>query len=167
MMNGKEILREMHAGDIKPVIDIFNHYAVSGFAAYPEKPVAEQFFKVLTEGAYSKYVLENNGLIVGFGLLRPFLPFTAFKATGMLTYFILPEHTRRQLGTLLLNRLTADAEAMGIQMLIVNIASKNESSIRFHEKHGFAEAGRLHNAGSKFGESFDVVWMEKNISSGR
>jgi L-amino acid N-acyltransferase YncA len=28
---------------------------------------------------------------------------------------------------------------------------------------GFTEVGRLQNAGSKFGEPFDVIWMQKML----
>jgi phosphinothricin acetyltransferase len=83
--------------------------------------------------------------------------------TGMLTYFILPEFTGKGLGSRLLERLTAEAEKMGMTSLVANMASKNTASILFHTRHEFTEAGRLHNAGTKFGERFDVVWMQKDL----
>jgi phosphinothricin acetyltransferase len=47
--------------------------------------------------------------------------------------------------------------------LVANMASKNKESIRFHMNHGFTEVGRLHDAGTKFGEPFDVIWMQKML----
>jgi len=47
--------------------------------------------------------------------------------------------------------------------LVANMASKNAASILFHARHGFTEVGRLRNAGTKFGERFDVVWMQKEL----
>jgi len=78
----------------------------------------------------------------------------------MLTYFIQPEYTRMSLGKNLLDRLTNDAKKMGMTSLVANMTSKNKASIQFHLRYGFTEVGRLHNAGSKFGEPFDMIWMQ-------
>ena len=132
----------------------------------PHIPTARflrRLFDFLRQGTLAFYVLEGKEGVVGFGLLKPFMPFLAFSKTGMLTYFIAPEYTRRGLGAKLLDALTNDAQDLGINLLVANLASKNEPSLRFHRHHGFTEAGRLHEAGAKFGEPFDVVWMEKAI----
>ena len=156
-------IRPARDTDREAVLSIFNHYASTGYAAYPEKPVTEHFYSHLREGNFSFYVLEAPSGVVGFGLTKPLLPFPAFAKCCMLTYFILPEFMNRGLGTRLLNRLTRDAEKMGLGMMVANMASRNEPSIRFHLKNGFKESGRLRNVGTKFGESFDVIWMQKEI----
>jgi L-amino acid N-acyltransferase YncA len=156
-------IREVHESDHESIIAIFNYYAATSYAAYPEIPVNDRFFAFLREGALAFYVLECGANVVGFGLMKPLLPFPSFMATGMLTYFIRPEYTCRHLGKKLLDRLTGDAKKMGMTSLVANMASKNRSSIRFHLRQGFTEVGRLHNAGSKFGEPFDMVWMQKML----
>jgi len=159
----KTVIREVRESDHGSIIAIFNYYAATSYAAYPDIPVNEWFFAFLQEGAFAFYVLECESNVVGFGLMKPLLPFPAFMTTGLLTYFIQPEYTRLHLGRKLLDRLTADAKKMGITSLVANMASKNRSSIRFHLQQGFTEVGRLHNAGSKFGEPFDMVWMQKRV----
>ena len=162
-MEGDVIVREALDSDRDAVIAIFNYYAATSYAAYPEIPVNERFFGFLREGTLAFFVIEHRTGIVGFGLIKPVLPFPAFMATGMLTYFILPEFTGNGLGNRLLERLTVEAKKIGMTSLVANMASKNAASIRFHTSHGFTEAGRLHNAGMKFGEPFDVVWMQKEL----
>jgi phosphinothricin acetyltransferase len=156
-------IREMQESDGDEVMRIFNHYARTSYAAYPDGPLPAQFFAPLREGALSAVVLENNGEIAGFGLLKPFLPFAAFRKTGMVTYFIAPEFTGRGLGTSLLARLKGDAKKAGQKILVANISSKNEASIRFHVKQGFTVAGSLAGVGEKFGEPFDVIWMQRAV----
>lgn len=156
-------IRPVRDTDRDAVITIFNHYAAGGYAAYPEQPVTEHFFEYLREGSFSFMILEAPCGVVGFGLTKPFLPFPAFAKCCMLTYFILPEYMNRGLGTRLLDRLTSDAKKQGLMIMVANMASKNEPSVRFHRKNGFEEAGRLRNVGTKFGESFDVIWMQKEI----
>ena len=157
------VIREMQESDRDAVMRIFSHYAATGFAAYPEGPVPPQFFSILWEGALSAIVLEGDDAVAGFGFLRPFLPFPAFRKTGMLTYFLAPDSVGRGLGTRLLERLAVDAKNKGITRLVANMSSKNEASLRFHTRHGFTLAGTLANVGEKFGEPFDIVWMQRNV----
>jgi phosphinothricin acetyltransferase len=162
MADGIQI-REMQESDSTAVMRIFNHYATTSFAAYPEGPLPSSFFSLLWEGALSSIVLDDAGRVAGFGLLKPFLPFPAFKKTGMLTYFIAPENTGQGYGTRVLGRLMDNARNVGIKVLVANMSSRNETSIRFHKRHGFSEAGNLAGVGEKFGEPFDVLWMQRVV----
>ena len=162
-MTAEMQIRGMEESDRDAVMQIFNHYAKTSFAAYPEGPLPPQFFTPLREGALSAIVLEGDTGIAGFGLLKPFLPFPSFRKTGMLTYFVAPEFTGTGLGTRLLKRLVEDAKKNGMKTLLANISSKNEGSIRFHRKQGFTIAGTLQGVGEKFGEPFDVVWMQRPV----
>lgn len=162
-MTGKMKIREMQESDCDAVMRIFNHYAATSFAAYPDGPLPPQFFAFLREGAHSAIVLEGDGGIAGFGLLKPFLPFPVFRKTGMLTYFIAPEVVGKGLGGRLLERLSEDAKKKGMTLLVANMSSKNEASIRFHRRHGFSEVGNLAGVGEKFGEVFGVVWMLRAV----
>jgi len=92
-MTGEITIREMQESDRDAVMRVFNHYAATSFAAYPDSPLPLSFFSFLREGALSALVLESNGDVVGFGFLKSFLPFPAFRKTGMLTYFIAPDTT--------------------------------------------------------------------------
>ena len=162
-MPGGMKLRDMQESDREAVMRIFNHYAATSFAAYPDGPLPPQFFVPLREGSVSAIVLEGDGGITGFGLLKPFLPFPVFRKSGMLTYFLAPEATGKGLGIRLLEQLTLDAKKQGMTMLVANMSSKNEASIRFHKRHGFSEAGNLAAVGEKFGEPFGVLWMQRTV----
>lgn len=162
-MESEMHIREMQESDRDAVMRIFNHYAVTSFAAYPDGPLPPRFFPHLTEGALSAIVMDDGGGVAGFGLLKPFLPFAAFKKTGILTYFIAPEFTGRRLGTRVLGVLLEDAKKHGLKTLVANISSKNEASIRFHAKQGFTISGNLTGVGEKFGEPFDVIWMQRAV----
>jgi L-amino acid N-acyltransferase len=162
-MTGGMKIRDMQERDRDAVMRIFNHYAATSFAAYPDGPLPPQFFELLREGAISAVVLENDSGVAGFGLLRPFFPFPAFRKSGMLTYFLAPETTGKGLGNRLLEQLVLDAKKKGMTMLVANMSSKNEASIRFHKRHGFSEAGNLAGVGEKFGEPFGVLWMQRAV----
>jgi phosphinothricin acetyltransferase len=48
-----------------------------------------------------------------------------------------------------------------MKSLLANVSSRNEASLNFHLKNGFVECGRFKDVGTKFGEYFDVVWLQK------
>jgi len=157
------VVRQARDGDSRVVLSIFNHYVVNGFAAYAEKPVKERYFTDLLGSAHAFYVVDSPDGVIGYGFIKPFLPFPAFGATGELSYFIMPEYMNQGHGSQLLYHLIRGARGKGISMVVAHMASWNEEGIRFHKKHGFYEAGRLKKVGKKFGESFDILLMQKAI----
>lgn len=160
---GETIVREVHDSDCDAIIEIINYYAATSYAAYPEVPANERVFAFLRERVLAFYVVEREAHVVGFGLMKPFMPFPAFMTTGLLTCFIQPEFTRMGLGKKFLDRLTDDATKMDMTSLVVNMESKNIPSILFHTRYGFSEVGRLQDAGIKFGEQFDIILMQKML----
>lgn len=150
------------------VVDIFNHFVTQSFAAYPDKPVPYGFFDKLLEaiqGYPAVAVRDDQDQVAGFGFLRPYYPFPAFRRTALITYFLLPTHTGKGIGTAILQRLSTEASQHGIECLLASISSRNEQSLAFHRKQGFEECGRFRGIGTKFGENFDEVWMQKRITS--
>jgi L-amino acid N-acyltransferase YncA len=157
------VIRSAGDADQEAVMKIFNHYAAGSFAAYPEGSVPDRMFTLMSEEAISFVVAESAGTVVGFGLLKPFMPFSAFRAAATASYFIGQGYTRGGAGTRILKYLETRAKEAGVTTLVVHISSKNDASIQFHLRNGFTEAGRLLSVGRKFGESFDIVWMQKTL----
>jgi len=156
----------MAASHREGIVDIFNYYIEHGFAAYPEEKVPYAFFDAianLCRGYPSAVLVDADGSVAGFGMLRPHNPMPAFAQTAEITYFIRPELTGQGLGTQLLAYLEAEGKKQGIRVVLANISSLNEGSIRFHQCHGFAECGRFRGVARKRGVVFDTLWMQKSI----
>ncbi|MCP5103865.1 MAG: N-acetyltransferase [bacterium] len=158
------VTRKSTADDTGAIWEIFNYFVLNSFAAYADKEVPEIFMAKFAHSAKISFVLEVDNRVVGFACINPYKEFDNFKHTGVLTYFILPEYTRRGLGTRLLNELFDDARKQGITNLLANISSKNEQSLQFHKKHGFTECGLFKNMGTKNGEFFDIIWVQRDIT---
>jgi len=155
----------MKAENGKQVIGIFNHYIENGYAAYLENKVEDDFFGNFLAASKDlpAYVAHDGDTIVGFGMLRRYHPFPAFRRTAEISYFIAPGMTGKGIGNLLLDRLAKDAKERGIDSLLASISSLNEGSIKFHQCNGFQECGRFIKVGKKFDIDFDLVWMQKRI----
>ena len=160
------IIRKPVDDDGRSIVKIFNYFVKNSFAAYPDKRTGSGFFtmvKKMAEG-YPFYVVETaKGKVIGFGLLHAYHRAETMKRTAEISYFILPEYTRQGIGKRLLDMLIKDAGKKGITTIIASIYSKNTQSINFHLKYGFEECGRFKRIGSKFGNDFDMVWMQKFI----
>ncbi len=150
----------------KPVIDIFNYFIENSFAAYPERVLsydAFDHFRILSTGCPRVVVKAPTGQIIGFAFLQHYHPASSLKKTAMITYFILPEHTRNGLGEKILERFISEAKSQGIVYILASISSLNQESIHFHLKNGFSECGRFVGIGEKFGKTFDMVWMQRQL----
>ena len=158
-------IREVGDADKGQVVDVFNYYVRNSFAAYPDREVGLEFFDMLRglSKGFPVLVITVEQRVIGFGLLRQYHPSQTFRHTGLLTYFIVPEHTGQGLGSELLNRLEQEAKARGMRYLLAHVSSRNEQSLSFHERHGFVECGRMRGIGLKFDQPFDVVWVQKSL----
>jgi L-amino acid N-acyltransferase YncA len=152
--------------DGRAIIDIFNHYVVNTFAAYPESLVPYEFFGMflnMAEGYPFLVAKDGSGDVLGFGLLRPHSPMPAFSKTAQITYFLAPEHTGKGIGKAMLERLLSVARQKGITSILASISSLNPGSIAFHQRNEFVECGRFVRAGHKKGQDFDEVWMQRMV----
>lgn len=150
----------------KQVMEIFNYYIGNGTAAFPQTVLPEQFYRFLMEKSegYPSYVLKkDDNTIIGFCQLSKYSPFSTFKSTANITYFISKDYTRKGLGGECLKKLEQDAFNLGIRNLIAEVSSENKESINFHKKHGFFMAGELKDIGEKFEHSFGVIYMQKRL----
>jgi len=156
-------IRSVDQRDWGAVTAIFNHFVANSLAAYPEEPVAADFFAKKHSAApdHPFLVADAGGTIIGFAYLQPFHPIPTMKRSGVLTYFIHPDHTGKGLGSLFLEQLMEAGRRLGVTNFIAHISSANEGSIRFHARHGFTECGRFLKVGEKAGQTFDMVWMQR------
>jgi phosphinothricin acetyltransferase len=157
---------EMSEQHRRPVVDIFNYFVAHSFAAYPEEPagyaIFDRFLHV-ARGYPALVVKDDCGEVVGFAFLHPYHSASSLRRAAEITYFILPEHTRKGLGTAILERFVAQAPGLGVDTILASISSRNEGSIRFHRKNGFHECGRFRRVGRKFGKDFDIVWVQLRL----
>ena len=150
----------------KDVIDIFNYYIESSFAAFPDQTLPVAAFAMLKSMTkdYPAYVVvdeDDNCRCTGFGFLRAYNPMPAFSTTAAITYFIGNGYTGKGAGKKLLEMLESDALNKGINTILAEISSENPGSINFHKQNGFTECGRFKSIGIKRGKAFDVIWMQK------
>lgn len=152
-----------HAED---VINILNYYIKNTTFAYSEETIGiEDFYDFIDEKkVHCSFVIKNNQeKVIGFCILNSYNSLSTFSESAKTMYFIDKEYTGKGIGTLVLNKLEDEAGKKGIKKLLANVSSENVNSIKFHQKNGFFEYGRLKDIGKKFGRYFSILWMGKEI----
>ncbi len=150
--------------DREEMAGIFNHYAEHSFATYTETPLSVEGFEqamAFRDGWPAVTARTEGGVLVGFGLLRPYSTIPAFAVTAEFSCFIRQGYTGQGTGRAMLGALEEDARSIGLRSIIATACSLNDRSIRFHLACGFDERGRLAGIGTKRGRVFDVVLLQK------
>lgn len=150
--------------DREEMAGIFNHYVEHGFATYTETPLSVEGFEqamAFQDGWPAVAARTEDGVMAGFGLLRPYSAIPAFSSAAELSCFIRPGYTGQGTGRAILGELEAAAGSIGLRSIIATACSLNDRSIRFHRACGFDERGRLAGIGTKRGRVFDVVLLQK------
>jgi L-amino acid N-acyltransferase YncA len=157
------VIRNYKKEDAGGMLSIFNHFAEHSYAVYCDFPLTTIQFEKLIEQIKIGLVIESDNKIIGFGYIGSYKPYPNFNRTGVLTYFILPEYTGQGLGTKLFDKLIEEGLNAGITNYLAHISSMNSQSLNFHKKQGFETAGLFKNVADKFGNPFDVVWVQKQF----
>lgn len=156
-------IRNMQDMDASSVMSIYNYYTENSFAGFFDQALPIETFGRFQEMSRSYPALvacDENQEVIGFAFLHAYHPSPTFQRTAEISYFIHYEHVSKGLGKLMLDQLINGAIQIGIDNIIASISSRNEHSMAFHIKYGFRECGRLPAIGKKFGQDFDVVYMQ-------
>jgi L-amino acid N-acyltransferase YncA len=160
------VFERMSAEHREAVIDILNAFIARSFAAYGKEPVGYDFFDRLLDESrdYPSLVVRDNSRgIVGFAFMHAHHTAITLNSQAEITYFIMPDHTRKGLGTSILERFVREARKQGLETILASISSRNQQSVCFHLKNGFRECGRFCNIGMKFGQCYDAIWMQLHV----
>ncbi|MTI00049.1 GNAT family N-acetyltransferase [Roseibium sp. RKSG952] len=110
--------------------------------------------------------VDGEDQVLGYGSYGWFRPADGYRKTVEHSVYVNPGLQGGGIGTALLKALIDHAKSAGMHVMIAAIDGENGGSIRFHEQHGFAESGRLPQAGTKFGRWLDLVLMTRVLDVG-
>jgi len=103
---------------------------------YVKRAFAEEtLLQALTTGKATFYLALEDDEITGFAQTIQ----QNASVVELDRIIILPEHTRKGLGTQLLNQVIIDQEQKGIDNIIVNTGKEEIQARRFYEKNGFKQ----------------------------
>ena len=109
-------------------------------------------------------VARNNGRFVGFALCFAFRGGPGYAHTLEHSVHLCPDARGAGIGRALMTALEEAQLRAGTRHLIAGVSGENPGGVAFHKAIGFAEVGRLPEAGYKFGRWMDLVLLQKTLS---
>lgn len=157
-------VRAATAADASAICDIVNPMIRDTLVTFTtiERSV-DEIKDLIDTHPHRVLVAEFNNEIIGFASCGPFRSGPGYANTCEHTLYVGEGGRGQGVGRRLLERLEIQARNDGVHSLVGAISGANPGAIRFHAQNGFAQAGRLHRAGHKFGQWIDLVLMQKFI----
>jgi phosphinothricin acetyltransferase len=112
-------------------------------------------------------VADDGGDVVGwagYGDFRDTARWPGYRFTVEHTVHVRDDHQGRGVGRRLVEALVERARADGKRVMVAAIDGSNVDSVRFHQRLGFDEVGRLPGVGEKFGRRLDLVLMQRDLT---
>jgi phosphinothricin acetyltransferase len=155
--------------DLSALTDIYNHYVLHTSATFDIEPfdvVARQswFDHFAQTGPHRLLVATQHGEVVGYASSSRFRPKPAYDTSIEVTIYLHPTATGGGVGRALYERLFAELKDEPLHRAYAVIAVPNPASVGLHRTFGFVEVGQLTQAGRKFDQWWDVLWMECAIN---
>lgn len=157
-------LRPAHHGDLPAITDIINHNVLHSTCIWqcePFKPAERKSWFDQHTGRYPIIVAEYVGRVVAWGSLSHFSPRDAWANTVENSVYVHQDFVRRGLGRFILRELITLGQKHQHRLIVAVISADQTPSLQLHESLGFAYAGRLAQAGFKFGKWLDAVYLQK------
>lgn len=173
------VIRDATEADVPAIVAIYNEVIATSDAIWREEPVTIEdrlaWLGALAADGYPVLVAldvhdrsgvgeAGEGPVVGYASLGPFRPWPGYHPTVEHSIHVRSDRRGAGVGAALLGALVAAAVGLGKERMVAGIDGENEGSVRFHERFGFREVGRMPGIGRRFGRSLDLVLLQLDLA---
>ncbi|MEM9837052.1 MAG: N-acetyltransferase family protein [Bacteroidota bacterium] len=155
------MIRPLSKADLPAVAALNNRYLGNGTMRLVPY-LASDFLPYLPERKerYAMVVAVEDDQVVGFASIKPYSPRRGYYHAAENSVYLLPSRTGKGVGTALMKAIMQVALRLDYQYLAAKIWTRNQGSIRFHERLGFTTVGQQRNIGFVDGEWIGTTIME-------
>lgn len=145
------MLRKLQKEDIKELQKRLNDLSEEDKKLYHPHPFTIEYLNSLLNLSYDHYfVLEKNGIIVGYSMLRTFGKYP-IPTYGQVIW---QEYREKGYGSLILVETIKQAKKLGYKSVKLKVYEHNVIAYNLYIKHGF----------NKIGMEGNEIWMELKLS---
>jgi phosphinothricin acetyltransferase len=163
-------LRDASHDDLPAIVDVLN-VAVDTTTVYSERTYTLENRQAWLDSRRARgfpvIVAERGGAFAGFGTYGDFrdsLALPGYRTTVEHSVYVAVGHEGGGVGRIIVEALVDRASAAGIHVMVGAIDAENEASIRFHERLGFVEVGRMPEIATKWERWLTLVLMQRVIA---
>ncbi len=155
-------IRPMTAEDLPAVAEIWNRVIRETTMTFTtEEKTVEGLGRWL--GAGGPRLVAEAGGVAGFVSADQFRNGPGYIHCFEHTVYVAEGLRGGGAGRALMAAIEEAARDAGGHSLVGGISGENEGAVAFHRRLGYAEAGRVREAGRKFGRWLDLVLMQKML----
>ncbi len=158
------IVRPAQPEDLDAISEIYDHYVCRTTVTFDtDRGVKRENPEWITKRDAAHPVIvavDAAARVVAWGSLSPYGTRPAWSRTAEVGAYVHPSLTGRGIGARVLEHLIDEARRLGHHVLVSQIVSENEPSLKSARRAGFRTVGTLHEVGRKFDRWLDVVVME-------
>jgi L-amino acid N-acyltransferase len=160
-------IRDATAADLPGIVGIYNEVIANSTAIYSYVPVTlgdrEQWWQARTAQGYPVLVAADPSGVRGFASFGDFRAWPGYRFTVEHSVHVRADCRGQGVGSQLVQALLPRAAACDKHIMIGGVDAANSASIRFHERLGFTQVGRLREVGYKFDRWLDLVFVQRRL----
>lgn len=167
---GEVVIRDATDDDVEAITAIQNALLATTTVEWRDEPytVDQRNLWLQAQRAARRPVLvaEDDGEVVGwasYGDFRNSSLRPGYRFTVEHTIHVCDRHTGRGVGRALMEELVTRAGEAGVHVMVAAVDGANERGVRFHERLGFTEVGRMPEVGAKHGRWCDLVLLQRRL----
>ena len=164
---GTLAVQDAGAADLEGLVTIYNEVIASSTAVFTSTAVTleerRHWWQTRTAQGYPVLIARDAHGVAAFGTFGDFRAWPGYRFTVEHTLHVRADARGRGIGTQLLRVLIGRAHSLGKHVMIAGVDADNAASIRFHERLGFTQAGRLREVGYKFDRWLDLVFLQRAL----
>lgn len=134
-------VRPAGPADAAAIARIYNEGIEDRVATFETEPRTPADMEQRIAAGEPMVVAERSGAVVGWASVLPYSDRCVYQGVGEYTVYVARGARGARVGSALLRRLVADAEARGLYKLVGKILTENASSRALAKRHGFRELG--------------------------
>ncbi len=168
-------IRPVTPDDAPALAEIYGYYVKNTAVSFEYDPPSAGEFRGRIAHTLEKYPYLSavmDGRVIGYAYAREFVGRKACEHCVEVSVYVAHDCRRSGAGRALYEAMEQRLGETGILNVYASIAYADEEdeflthdSLRFHERMGYAPCARFHRCGYKFGNWYDLVWVEKMVRS--
>ena len=167
-MTGDIGVREALDADVDRIVSIYNDVLATTSAIWSDQPISvpdrQRWLADKRAASEPVLVAADTSGVLGFAAWGPFRTLPGYAGTIEHSIHVRPDARGPRVGTVLLAALEDRARSVGVHVMVAALDAANGGSLRFHERAGFIEVGRLSEVGQLRGNWRDLVLVQKILA---
>lgn len=149
------------------ILEIWNYEILNSTSIFEETPIdlkyVEKWMSQRMTDGFPVIVAMMDSKVIAYGSYGKFRDKSGYTISVENSIYIHQDYRGRGTGKIIMRELLKIAKDRDVKNVIAVIDASNYKSIRFHEKFGFIEAGRLERIAKKFDKFLDAVILQHQI----